>query len=303
MHVFGSSTGCVSLQLQAYSMYMTSRCMPGAAGSCMCTSRPGAVSCPGRLTAAPRIRHAARTRHRQQHPGHIHASWQADMPMGSVHAISASTQTAATTATTVSETPNNSTSAADTTVVDSNGQATSNCSRPTSASHAAELPAKALLQAVTYSATHTLPPQPHWQAAVAALTAAVTQTAQSLSQTLPASTSSGVLRFEVPLPRSSGLAGSNSAGFTALQWLQGQEVLRKTLHQVYFSGRHSTAPDTPGTAAAEAAAEGWGAVSGLGAAWVWQGAAQQGFDSGVMSGVQRFLSEGQPRLRILGGSR
>ena len=44
-------------------------------------------------------------------------------------------------------------------------------------------------------------------------------------------------------------------------------------------------------------------ISGLGAAWLWQGAAGQGFDAGAMAGLQRFLSEAQPRLRILGGSR
>eukprot|EP00775_Hariotina_reticulata_P012525 gene12525-12658_t len=125
--------------------------------------------------------------------------------------------------------------------------------------------------------------------------------------TLPASgnLSSGVLRWEVTLPRGgpAGLSNSGTPGFTALQWLQGQEILRKTLHQVYFSGRLSTAPDTPETAAAEAAADGWCAVAGLGAAWLWQGFAGQGFDAGVMTGLQRFLSEAHPRLRILGGSR
>jgi isochorismate synthase/2-succinyl-5-enolpyruvyl-6-hydroxy-3-cyclohexene-1-carboxylate synthase/2-succinyl-6-hydroxy-2,4-cyclohexadiene-1-carboxylate synthase/O-succinylbenzoate synthase len=113
---------------------------------------------------------------------------------------------------------------------------------------------------------------------------------------------SGVLRWEVPLPRSSAVQGIG-AGFTALQWLQGQEVLKTMLHQAYFSGRHSTAPDTPGTAAAEAAAQGWGAVAGLGAAWLWQGPAGRAFDGGVMAGLQRFLNEAQPRLRVLGGSR
>jgi len=44
-------------------------------------------------------------------------------------------------------------------------------------------------------------------------------------------------------------------------------------------------------------------VAGLGAAWLWAGAAREGFDAVVMSGLQRFLSEAHPRLRILGGSR
>lgn len=133
------------------------------------------------------------------------------------------------------------------------------------------------------------------------------QSAQ-LTSTLPPSTSSGMLRFEVPLSRGGPpggvLPGSPSLpGFNALQWLQGQEVLRSSLHCVYFSGRHSTAPDTLGTAAAEAAADGWGALAGLGAAWLWQGSARRGFDAGVMGGMTRFLSENQPRLRVVGGSR
>lgn len=137
---------------------------------------------------------------------------------------------------------------------------------------------------------------------------ALQSTAAQLSSTLPPSTTSGVLRFEVPLSRGGPpggvLSGSPSQpGFTALQWLQGQEGLRKTLHSVYFSGRHSTAPDTPATAAAEAAAQGWGALAGLGAAWLWQGEAGRGFDAGVMAGLARFLSENQPRLRVMGGAR
>jgi hypothetical protein len=167
--------------------------------------------------------------------------------------------------------------------------------------------AKTVLQPVTYFKTTVLPPQPNWQAALAALQAALMATSSNPAATLPASSnlSSGVLRWEVTLPRGgpTGLSDSGVPGFTALQWLQGQEVLRKTLHQVYFSGRLSTAPATAGTAAAEAAATGWCAVAGLGAAWLWQGFAGQGFDAGVMTGLQRFLSEAHPRLRILGGSR
>lgn len=141
-----------------------------------------------------------------------------------------------------------------------------------------------------------------------ALQVALQAAAVQLSNTLPSSTSSGILRFEVPLSRGGPPGGvlpgnPSQPGFSALQWLQGQESLRKTLHTVYFSGRHSTAPDTPGTAAAEAAADGWSALAGLGAAWLWQGPAGRGFDAGVMSGLTRFLSESQPRLRVVGGSR
>jgi isochorismate synthase/2-succinyl-5-enolpyruvyl-6-hydroxy-3-cyclohexene-1-carboxylate synthase/2-succinyl-6-hydroxy-2,4-cyclohexadiene-1-carboxylate synthase/O-succinylbenzoate synthase len=153
-----------------------------------------------------------------------------------------------------------------------------------------------------------LPPQTDWQSAAAVLQAALSDTAKALNPSPAeplnpaAAAGSGVLRWEVPLPRSSAAHGCGS-GFTALQWLQGQEGLKVTMHQAYFSGRHSTAPDTPGTAAAEAAAQGWGAVAGLGAAWLWQGPAGRAFDGGVMAGLQRFLSEAQPRLRVLGGSR
>jgi hypothetical protein len=44
-------------------------------------------------------------------------------------------------------------------------------------------------------------------------------------------------------------------------------------------------------------------VAGLGAAWLWAGPAGRAFDGGVMAGLQRFLNEAQPRLRVLGGSR
>lgn len=72
---------------------------------------------------------------------------------------------------------------------------------------------------------------------------------------------SGVVRVEVPVPR----------GTTALRWLMGQhsagtgDVGASSLGAaplVYFSGRHSSAPDTPLAARAEAATKGWFAVSG-----------------------------------------
>lgn len=67
--------------------------------------------------------------------------------------------------------------------------------------------------------------------------------------------------MEVPLPRST----------TALRWLHGQLIHDAHLMpRVYFSPRHSSAPDTDGGAAAAAAAAGTGAVSGAGAAWLWQ---------------------------------
>jgi len=89
---------------------------------------------------------------------------------------------------------------------------------------------KALFQAATYFSVDVLPAQPSWQAALAALQAAIAAVAAgNLAGTFPASNnlSSGVLRWEVPVPRGSpaGLSHSSTPGFTALQWLQGQEGL------------------------------------------------------------------------------
>jgi hypothetical protein len=70
---------------------------------------------------------------------------------------------------------------------------------------------------------------------------------------------SGCLRLEVPVPR----------GLTALRWLMAQQQQLQQLQQstaaplFYFSGRHSSAPDTPLAARAEAATKGWFAVAGM----------------------------------------
>ncbi|GIL50277.1 hypothetical protein Vafri_6487 [Volvox africanus] len=115
---------------------------------------------------------------------------------------------------------------------------------------------------------------------------------------------SGVLRLEVTVPRTA---------TTALRWLSGQQ--QQWPQQVsdsspadggpflYFSGRRSSAPDTPGAVAAEAATRGWSSLAGAGAAWRWWGPGGGGFDSQVVSALQRFLSPDQPRIRILGGVR
>ena len=69
------------------------------------------------------------------------------------------------------------------------------------------------------------------------------------------------LYSQVPLPRST----------DALLWLRGQPYApAQLMPRVYFSPRHSSAPDTPGGAAASAAAAGLGAVAGVGSAWTWQ---------------------------------
>eukprot|EP00798_Chlamydomonas_sp_ICE-L_P027190 gene27190-2434_t len=108
------------------------------------------------------------------------------------------------------------------------------------------------------------------------------------------SLSCGVIRIEVPLAR----------GCTALRWLRGQtdagEVPRL---KVYFSPRHSSAPDTPGAAKAEADTKGWAAVAGLDTAWMWQGAPESGFDAEVVRSMNRFLSSSSERIRIIGGTR
>ena len=66
---------------------------------------------------------------------------------------------------------------------------------------------------------------------------------------------------QVPLPRST----------DALRWLRGQPCMpTQLMPRVYFSPRHSSAPNTPGGAAASAAAAGLGAVAGVGSAWTWQ---------------------------------
>ena len=44
-------------------------------------------------------------------------------------------------------------------------------------------------------------------------------------------------------------------------------------------------------------------VTGLGAAWLWQGAPGSGFGAEVMQHMQRFLSQDCPRVRIIGGTR
>lgn len=144
----------------------------------------------------------------------------------------------------------------------------------------------AALQPVTFTQTRVLAPQPCWQQAAAALRAAVAAELPRL-----AALSSGVVRWEVPLPR----------GCSAARWLRGQDA--GAHYQVYFAGRHSTAPETPKSALAEASARGWSAAAGLGAAWLWRGAPGAPFGDAQLTGVQRMLSEAQPRIRVLGGTR
>ena len=101
-------------------------------------------------------------------------------------------------------------------------------------------------------------PQASLDHAVEALKNAVVS--YGLEDRLLGGLSSGVLRIEVPLPR----------GCTALRWLQGQSgtgtavgpACSHLVPHLYFSGRHSSAPDTPEAAQAEACTRGWSAVAG-----------------------------------------
>ena len=122
------------------------------------------------------------------------------------------------------------------------------------------------------------------------------------SDPLLSSLTSGVIRIEVSLPR---------GGCTALRWLQGLTGCTTAVGpacshlspHLYFSGRLSSAPDTPATALAEGCTKGWTAVAGVGAAWLWQGAPGSGFSPKVVERMQRFLSASCPRIRVIGGTR
>lgn len=109
--------------------------------------------------------------------------------------------------------------------------------------------------------------------------------------------SSGLVRLEVPLPRSQ----------KALWWLRGQAEPGQTnaLLQplVYFSPRRSPAPETEGSTAASAAGVGAGSVAGAGAAWLWKGPAGRQLDGAAMADMRRFLGAAHPRVRVFGGSR
>ncbi|MEW5311204.1 MAG: hypothetical protein WDW38_002939 [Sanguina aurantia] len=168
---------------------------------------------------------------------------------------------------------------------------------------------------VSICRTISLEPQVTHAQAVAALAEAVVGAAAGLQ-----GLRSGVVRFEAPLPR----------GCTAASWLKGQaqpsssssspaaslsrdlssgEALSPsgalvTLPRAYYSGRQSSAPDTPLSARAERATKGWSAVAGAGSAWLWRGDPRDGgFGDVVVQQMQRFLSPDEPRIRVLGGTR
>lgn len=156
-------------------------------------------------------------------------------------------------------------------------------SQPPTASHTMK---DKTLPPIAHCTTHTLIEEASIGAAVIELQHAVASHSPSW-QSFP----SGVVRLEVPIPR----------GLTAIRWLQGQRAGEEGSGQrdekgdvlsphVYFSGRSSSAPDTPETLRAEECTRGWSAVAGLGSAWIWQGRPGSGFDPSVMNGIQRFLS-------------
>jgi hypothetical protein len=135
--------------------------------------------------------------------------------------------------------------------------------------------------------TVTLPPAASLPDALDALLAAVEGSVGERLGQASAALGSGCVRVEVPLPR----------GTSALRWLQGQagsatatrtqpstesttsgsdststsgsgssssgsSMSSPLAPHVYFSGRHSSAPDTRGTFEAEAVTRGWSAVAG-----------------------------------------
>lgn len=136
---------------------------------------------------------------------------------------------------------------------------------------------------------------------------------------------SGLLRFEVPLPRS----------LAALDWLRGQSAraiagaeappAAAGLPKVYFSPRRFATPGGEGSQEAEACTAGMGSIAGespvsptvawpacqraspptagLGAAWLWQGQPGEEFGEQHRSDITSFLGGEHPRVRALGALR
>jgi hypothetical protein len=162
------------------------------------------------------------------------------------------------------------------------------------------------LEDVEICHVETLPTENSLQDALSSLEIAVIEKCKEFSHL-----SSGLLRLEVPLPRS----------ISALHWLRGQNV--DIIHRreennngngdfsaeashfpkILFSPRRSSAPDTEGSIAAGAASAGAGSVAGAGAAWLWKGRSGQPLDEKAMASMQRFLKTDHPRVRVFGGSR
>ena len=117
----------------------------------------------------------------------------------------------------------------------------------------------------------------------------------------------GCVRIEVPF------AGNVSA----LSWLKAnlkKEDQREQQHvSMYFSPRMSSAPDTAGSVAAEAAFVGQSAVAGIGWAWRWKGKDGRQIDGEVMEDMRTFLDAaaggssggggGVNRIRVFGGGK
>jgi len=152
----------------------------------------------------------------------------------------------------------------------------------------------------------TLPTENSIQGALTSLEIAVAESCKQFSHL-----HSGLLRFEVPLPRS----------ISALHWLRGQSLEKDISNngngdaaaaasiepslspKILFSPRRSAAPDTEGSIAAGAASAGAGSVAGAGSAWLWKGQAGRPLDGKVMASMQRFLKTEHPRVRVFGGTR
>jgi len=163
------------------------------------------------------------------------------------------------------------------------------------------------LEDVEICHVETLPTENSLQQALASLEIAVAESCRQFSHL-----HSGLLRFEVPLPRS----------ISALHWLRGQSLEKDNsdngngdadtnaaaaeaslFPKILFSPRRSSAPDTEGSIAAGAASAGAGSVAGAGSAWVWKGHEGQPVDTKTMASMKRFLKSENPRVRVFGGSR
>ncbi len=207
--------------------------------------------------------------------------------------------------------------------VSASSSSSSSSSSPVLLPNTSETPAESetidteLLQDVEICHVETLPTENSLQEALASLEIAIAEKTKQFSHLR-----SGLLRLEVPLPRS----------INALHWLRGQTTMvpppvsredkdsngkdnnnnsasasatasESLFPRILFSPRRSSAPDTEGSIAAGVASAGAGSVAGAGAAWLWKGHSGQPLNEKAMASMQRFLKTDHPRVRVFGGSR
>ncbi|KAG7671813.1 putative Protein PHYLLO, chloroplastic [Nannochloris sp. 'desiccata'] len=206
-------------------------------------------------------------------------------------------------------------SALSSTTLHGRGAFSSNSSSPTLLPNSTKVPPEIdsidsePLSDVEICHVETLPTENSLQEALTSLETAVAERCRQYSHL-----NSGLLRLEVPLPRS----------INALHWLRGQNLEKESsddghggggggaaaaaveaslFPKILFSPRRSSAPDTEGSIAAGAASAGAGTVAGAGSAWLWKGQSGQPLDKKAMASMQRFLKTDHPRVRVFGGSR